>query len=579
MSTVAFITFIIALATVLGIILGEIKIKGIGLGIGGVLFSGIFIGHFAHEFYGLTIRTAGTLTAEGEILSYVQEFGLMLFVYAIGVQVGPSFFSSLRSVGAKLIGLVAIILLMGCTIALILHFSGFLTVDAMVGVYAGAITNTPSLGAGTQMIRDMSAVLADKGLVPSEIGFNELIVPSAYAMAYPFGVVGLLLTMILIRIIFKVDIEKEAQKYQESKQSGRPAISTANVQVKNLNMVGKQIIEIPAVKLGKVVCSRIKRNNDLFTPRHELELQEGDVIHLVGIPKFIDETIELLGQRTNEVLTTRGSQITVEKINVTSNHVCGKKIESLNLESRFNIVISRIIRSGVQFIPAPNMQLQFGDTLNVIGHKEDIQKAAKIVGNSNAELHKVAMLPIFIGLILGILLGNIPVSISGVPAPMKLGIAGGPLVVAILLSRFGQALTFNKMHWNIPLAGLSALREIGICLFLSIVGINAGASGFWETLTKGPGFSWMCFGVLITFIPLFTIGVFAYKIAKVNYLTLCGMLAGSSTNPPALAFANSIHSNPEAASLGYATVYPLTMFLRILSPQIMIIIAVLISGL
>ena len=539
MATIPFLTLAISIAAVLGILLGEVRYRGIGLGIGGVLFSGIFVGHFAHEWFGLTIRTAEGATAAGEILGYVQEFGLILFVYAIGVQVGPSFFASLRSMGAKLIGWVLIIIVMGCSIALILHFVGYVNIDAMVGMYSGAITNTPALGAANQMILDMQQVM---GADAKANGFDQTVVPSAYAMAYPFGVCGILLTMILLRIIFRVDIAKAGQEYQDAKSGGKPAIDTTNVVVTKPEYFGKQLGQLQGIKDESYVISRIKRGNELIVPHHETVIAEGDVLHLVGAKPQLDRAVERMGVLAENVFTTS------------------------------------LMRAGVQFVPTHDMRLQFGDYLNVLGTAENINAAAKTLGNSDTELHKVAMLPIFIGLILGILLGSIPIPVSGVPAPMKLGIAGGPLVMAILLARFGGTWTGNRIRWYMPTAGLSALREIGITLFLSIVGINAGASGFWQTLTQGPGFSWMCWGTLVTFIPLIVVGILAYKISKVNYLVLSGMLAGSYTDPPALAFANGLHSNPEASSLGYATVYPVTMFLRILSPQIMIIIAILASG-
>lgn len=579
MSTVAFLTLAIAVAAMLGILLGSIKIKGVGLGIGGVLFSGIFVGHFSHELFGLTIRTAeGALTGPGEVLHYVQELGLILFVYAIGVQVGPSFFSSLRSMGVKLVGWVLVIIFMGCAIALSLHFMGIIPVDAMIGIYTGAITNTPALGAGTQMIHDMSVSLSANGFDPIAEGFNELVVPSAYAMAYPFGVCGILLTIIVIRIVFKIDVDEECDKYLKSKSSGVPAITTINVKVNNPDYFQKKLEDIPGLKEGRVVCSRVKREKELLVPHHDLILQDGDILHLVGVPKDVNSTAKIIGKPSAELLTTRGTKISVQRIVVTNPHVYGKTLASLHLDTRFDVVVSRVFRSGIQFVPSQNMQLQFGDTLNVVGLEDDIKAAGKVVGNSVAELHKVPMLPIFIGLFLGICLGSIPIPVSGVPAPLKLGIAGGPLVMAILLARFGETWTFQKLHWYIPQAGLSALRELGITLFLSIVGISAGASGFWETL-QGPGLSWMLYGSLITIIPLMIVGIIAYKVSKVNYLTLAGMLAGSSTDPPALAFANSLHSNSEASSLGYATVYPVTMFLRILSPQIMIVITVIFSDL
>ena len=577
MSSIAFLTLAISVASALGILLGSIRYRGIGLGIGGVLFSGIIVGHFSHEFFDLTIRTAEGITTQGSILTYVQEFGLILFVYAIGVQVGPSFFSSLRSMGAKLNLFAFLIVFLNCAIALTLHFTGILSVDAMVGVYSGAVTNTPALGAATQMIRDISAVLTDSGFDPVAGGFYEFDVPSAYAMAYPFGVCGILAVIIIIRLIFRIDIESEADSYFKHKSAGKPSVTALNVKLLNKEFCGKKIIELPGVKDGFVVISRVKRGDELLVPHHDLILQENDTLHLVGVPTHIGNTAKVIGQPSAETLTTRGTKISVQRLAVTNRHVYGKTLGALSLDTRFQLVVSRIIRSGVQFVPTPDMKLQFGDVLNVVGQDKNIKEAAAVVGNSNAELHKVAMLPIFIGLILGVLLGSIPIPISGVPAPLKLGIAGGPLVMAILLSRFGATWTFNKMHWDMPTAGLSALREIGITLFLSIVGINAGASGFWHTLTSGPGFIWMCCGALVTFIPLLLVAIIAYK-SKVNYLILSGTLAGTYTDPPALAFANSLHSNPEAASLGYVTVYPLSMFMRILSSQIIIVIAVLAMG-
>ena len=431
MSTIPFLTLTISIAAILGILLGEVRYRGIGLGIGGVLFSGILVGHFFHEWFGLTVRTAEGLTSAGEILTYVQEFGLILFVYAIGVQVGPSFFASLRSMGAKLIGWVVIIIVMGCSVALCLHFIGIVKIDAMVGMYSGAITNTPSLGAANQMILDMQNVLGQQGIDAKAQGFDEFIVPSAYAMAYPFGVCGILLTMILIRIIFRVNIEEEGR------------ITTTNVTVLSKDFIGKPLSAIPGVLEETFVCSRIKRDHELIVPHNNTVLQENDILHLVGPKDKIDPVITAVGKVVENIFstTTRGTNIVVQRIVVTNNAVIGKEFGTLHLEERFDVVASRLYRAGVQFIPSHDMKLQFGDSVNVIGTKEHIASAAKVLGNSNAALHKVAMLPIFIGLVLGILLGSIPIPVSGVPAPLKLGIAGGPLVMAILLSRFGESLT------------------------------------------------------------------------------------------------------------------------------------------
>ncbi len=573
MSTIAFLTLCVSIGAVLGILLGQIRYRGIGLGIGGVLFSGILVGHFAHEWFGLNIRTDGALTAEGNILNYVQEFGLILFVYAIGVQVGPSFFASLRGMGVKLIGWAVCIILGGCVISLILYFSGIVPLDAMIGMYSGGITNTPALGAGTAMISDMAAALKEQGIDPAAAGFDPGVVPSAYAMAYPFGVCSLLITIIAVRIIFGISIEKSGEEYKNGKSNGKPSIITENVEIENGNFEGKTINDIPGIEAGFVVCSRIMRAGQLSVPSHTMQLKVGDVLHLVGLPQNLARASLALGKVSDKILTSHGSAISVRHLIVTNNHVLGKPLGSLDLEAQYDIVVSRVIRAGVNMVAAPDLRLAFGDEINVVGRMENIEKAGRAVGNSSATLTKVPMLPIFVGLLLGILLGNIPIPIPGVPAPLKLGLAGGPLVMAILLSRFGDTWTHNMMHWRLPGPALSAFREMGITLFLTIVGINAGASGFWQTLTHGDGFYWMCWATLISLIPLFVVAVLALKFSKVNYLVLSGMLAGSYTDPPALAFSTGMYKDPEAASIGYATVYPVVMFLRILSPQIMIVIA------
>ncbi len=579
MSTIAFITLTIAIGAVLGILLGQVRYRGVGLGIGGVLFSGIFVGHFAHELFGLTIRNAeGVLTAQGSILSYVQEFGLILFVYAIGVQVGPSFFATLRGMGVKLIGWAVTIVLLGATISMILFFCGIVPLDVMIGMYSGGVTNTPALGAGTQMINDMAEAFKAEGKDAVAMGLNSLIVPSGYAVAYPFAVCSLLIVMVAAKAIFSIDINKAGEEHANAKRGGSATITAENVEVLSEEFVGKKISDIPGVNSKDIVVSRLKRNGQLSNPSADTELEQGDIIHIVGLPDFVNNAAAALGHETKVSLTTHGTNIAVRHIIITNDAVMGRTLASIDIEKKFGIVISRIIRAGVQFMPNPDFKLALGDELNVVGKPSDIAAAGKIVGNSSQVMHKVAMLPIFLGLFLGILLGNIPIPIPGVPAPLKLGLAGGPLIMAILLSRFGDTWTFNHMHWRLPAPALSAFREMGITLFLTIVGICAGANGFWATLTEGDGLSWMAWATLISFIPIAIVGFLAIKLSHVNYLTMCGMLAGSYTDPPALAYANGMYKDPEAASLGYATVYPFVMFLRILTPQIMVIIGVAFLG-
>jgi len=572
MSSLALLIIYISVGAVLGIALGQLKYKGVGLGIGGVLFSGILVGHIANAYFGFELHTQTGLTAEASILHFLQEFGLMLFVYGIGIQVGPSFFAALRGSGLKLLTLAISIIVLGCCIALALFYCGIVTPDAMVGMYSGAITNTPALSAGTIMVSDLAQAFAQAGQDPLALGFDAAKVPKAYAVAYPFGVCAILITMILIRSVFKVSIDAAGNDYAQSKSKGVDEPIVSNVEVQNSDYIGKTIGDIPCIKDGTVVCSRIKRNGELSVPAKDLVLQKGDLLHLVGGAKYVSKASMAVGTETKDVLTTHGSTISVRHLIITNNNVMGRTLGDLDLESQFGLVISRVIRSGVQFMPTKNLRLALGDELNVIGTVENIKKAGKVVGNSSATMNHVAMMPIFIGLFLGMLLGSIPIPLPGVPAPMKLGVIGGTLVVAILLARFGDTITFNRIHWRLPSAALSAFKEIGITLFLTIVGINAGANGFWEELTHGLGLHWMAWATLISIIPLLIVGFVGYKVFKVNYLVLSGVLAGACTDPPALAYANNMYKDAEASSIGYATVYPFVMFLRILSPQIMLII-------
>lgn len=572
MSSLALLVIYISVGAVLGIALGQLKYKGVGLGIGGVLFSGILVGHIANHYFGFELHVPGGVTAEASILHFLQEFGLMLFVYAIGIQVGPSFFAALRGNGLKLISLAVSIIVLGCGIALSLFYCGIVTPDAMVGMYSGAITNTPALSAASLMVTDIGTALQGLGKDPIALGLDVTKVPKAYAVAYPFGVCSILITMILIRAVFKVSVDSEGQAYHDSKNVGRDAPIVSNVQVENSDYIGKTVGDIPCVKEGTVICSRIKRDGVLSVPSKDLVLKKGDLLHLVGGSKFVSKASIALGTETKDVLTTHGSTISVRHLIITNNNVMGRTLSDLDLEGHYNLVISRVFRSGVQFMPTPDLKLALGDELNVIGTLDNIKKAGKVVGNSSATMNHVPMMPIFIGLFVGMLLGSIPIPIPGVPSPMKLGVIGGTLISAILLARFGDTWTCNKMHWRLPTAALSAFKEIGITLFLTIVGINAGANGFWEELTHGLGLHWMAWATLISIIPLLIVGFIGFKVCKVNYLVLSGVLAGSYTDPPALAYANNMYKDAEASSIGYATVYPFVMFLRILSPQIMLII-------
>ncbi|MDO4626064.1 MAG: transporter [Pasteurellaceae bacterium] len=463
MSDIAVTISLLSLVAVIGLGFGSLKIKGVGLSIGGVLFGGILVSHFNHKF---------GLTLDAHTLHFIQEFGLILFVYSIGIKVGPTFFSSLKRSGLKLNGLAVLIVLLNIILVIILHKTSNVPLDILLGIYSGAVTNTPSLSAGQQ-------ILAELGMQ----GVNESMGMS-YAVAYPFGICGILLTMWLVRIFFKIKIKQEAAKFELE--------------------IGEQMQQTPTTLTIKVTNGHL----------HQVQLQ-----HVPGIKS--------------------------------------QKMQCL-----------QFIRNGVSLEPNLEQHIRVDDMLKLQGPSDLMDRAVGMLDNVQTKLQQVHMLPIFLGIGLGVLMGSIPFSIPGMPADLKLGLAGGPLVVALLLARIGN---IGKLNWFMPQSANLALRELGIVLFLSAVGLKSGAH-FIETLTQGAGLTWMSYGAIITFVPLMTVGLIARAYYKMNYLSLCGLLAGSMTDPPALAFANAICQDSGAAALSYATVYPLVMFLRIISPQLLAIL-------
>ncbi|WP_279146362.1 putative transporter [Photobacterium carnosum] len=548
MSDIALSISILSLVAVLGLWMGNWRIKGVGLGIGGVLFGGIIVGHYT-ETMGVTLNA--------HTLHFIQEFGLILFVYTIGIQVGPGFFASLRSSGLKLNGFAALVVLLGCLVAIMLYVVFDVPLPILLGIYSGAVTNTPALGAGQQILSELgiSADLLD-------------ITGMGYAVAYPFGICGILITMWLLRLIFKVNIDQEATVYNSNSGDKKEGLQTLNVAVRNPNLNGLTFVQIPAITEGAIICSRLKRGNQLSIPKKSTTIELNDVLHLVGTKVALEKARLVIGDIVDISLSTKGTDLHVERLVVTNEIVLGKKIRELELKEKYDVVISRLNRAGVELVPNSQTSLQFGDILNLVGSKDAIAAVSGMVGNAEQKLQHVQMLPVFIGIGLGILLGSIPLYLPGFPAALKLGLAGGPLIVALILARIGS---IGKLYWFMPPSANLALREIGIVLFLAVVGLKSG-SGFVDTLVNGDGFSWMAYGALITFIPLVITGCIARMFGELNYLSMCGMLAGSMTDPPALAFANGLHPSNGAAALSYATVYPLVMCLRILSPQILAIL-------
>ncbi|EGI3897651.1 putative transporter [Escherichia coli] len=548
MSDIALTVSILALVAVVGLFIGNVKFRGVGLGIGGVLFGGIIVGHFVSQ--------AG-MTLSSDMLHVIQEFGLILFVYTIGIQVGPGFFASLRVSGLRLNLFAVLIVIIGGLVTAILHKLFDIPLPVVLGIFSGAVTNTPALGAGQQILRDLGTPMA----MVDQMGMS-------YAMAYPFGICGILFTMWMLRVIFRVNVETEAQQHESTRTNGGALIRTINIRVENLNLHNLAIKDVPILNGDKVICSRLKREETLKVPSPETVIQLGDLLHLVGQPADLHNAQLVIGQEVDTSLSTKGTDLRVERVVVTNENVLGKRIRDLHFKERYDVVISRLNRAGVELVASSDISLQFGDILNLVGRPSAIDAVANVLGNAQQKLQQVQMLPVFIGIGLGVLLGSIPVFVPGFPAALKLGLAGGPLIMALILGRIGS---IGKLYWFMPPSANLALRELGIVLFLSVVGLKSGGD-FIHTLVDGEGLSWIGYGALITAVPLITVGILARMLAKMNYLTMCGMLAGSMTDPPALAFANNLHPTSGAAALSYATVYPLVMFLRIITPQLLAVL-------
>ena len=548
MSDIALTVSILALVAVVGLFIGNVKFRGIGLGIGGVLFGGIIVGHFVSQ--------AG-MTLSSDMLHVIQEFGLILFVYTIGIQVGPGFFASLRVSGLRLNLFAVLIVIIGGLVTAILHKLFDIPLPVVLGIFSGAVTNTPALGAGQQILRDLGTPME----MVDQMGMS-------YAMAYPFGICGILFTMWMLRVIFRVNVETEAQQHESSRTNGGALIRTINIRVENPNLHDLAIKDVPILNGDKIICSRLKREETLKVPSPDTIIQLGDLLHLVGQPADLHNAQLVIGQEVDTSLSTKGTDLRVERVVVTNENVLGKRIRDLHFKERYDVVISRLNRAGVELVASGDISLQFGDILNLVGRPSAIDAVANVLGNAQQKLQQVQMLPVFIGIGLGVLLGSIPVFVPGFPAALKLGLAGGPLIMALILGRIGS---IGKLYWFMPPSANLALRELGIVLFLSVVGLKSGGD-FVNTLVNGEGLSWIGYGALITAVPLITVGILARMLAKMNYLTMCGMLAGSMTDPPPLAFANNLHPTSGAAALSYATVYPLVMFLRIITPQLLAVL-------
>lgn len=540
--SILLLSFVIAA----GIQLGKIKVFGVSLGITLVLFVGIILGHF-----GFTINH--------NVIHFFKEFGLILFVYSVGMQVGPGFFSSFKQGGITLNMLACGIVFLGVATAIILHFVTGIPMPTMVGILSGAVTNTPGLGAAQQAYSDMHGV-----------GDNTIAL--GYAVAYPLGVIGIILAIIFVRYAFRVNFDKENEQLNNEDASHQNEAKPISLIVKNPAIFGKKVSELSnLLEHHDFVISRIWRDSDkkIEIASANTLLQENDKIFVITteteaetIKAFIGEEIDM--ERKQWIRME--SQFVNRRILITKPELNGKRLGQLKLRKLYGINITRINRAGVDLVATPGLTLQVGDRVNVVGTETAISNVEKVLGNSMKRLNEPNLITIFIGIALGIILGSLPISFPGIPQPVKLGLAGGPLVVAILISRFGykyKLVTYTTQSANLM------LREIGITLFLACVGISAG-DGFVDTIVNNGGFAWIGYGFIITIVPLLIIGSIGRYFCKINYFTLMGMIAGSTTDPPALAYSNATAGN-DAPSVGYATVYPLAMFLRVLTAQLLIL--------
>ncbi|MBC7950237.1 MAG: putative transporter [Rhodospirillaceae bacterium] len=539
MHGVAQALLVLSAVAALGLTLGQIKIAGVRLGVGGALFAGLAFGHFG-------------IGMDATMLSFAREFGLVLFVYAIGVAVGPGFFQAFKKDGLALNLMAVAIVALGTLTAVLVHLLGGIELPAALGILSGAVTNTPSLAAGQQ-------VLATLG-VPN----GGTVLGQAYAVAYPFGIVGILLSMLFLRFVFGLNTKVAAKEFEDARIANYTAVETVNVEVRNPAVVGCQLRDLDELREMGVVLSRVLHDGSQHVVSAEDVLAEGDVVLAVGPRNKLDQLKRLIGPVAQvDLKAMQSADVTWERMVVTHSGVLGKSLGELNLRACYNVVISRLNRGGLELVPGAHLKLQFGDMLTVVGDPASFPEVAALVGNRSKALQETQMVPIFIGIALGMLLGSLPIAIPGLPAPVQLGLAGGPLIVAILLSRLGH---IGPVVWFMPPAVNHMMRDLGIALFLAAVGVKSG-QGFVDTLVHGDGLKWVAFGAVVTLVPLMIVSVVGYWLTRTNYLSLCGVLAGSMTDPPALAFAQGM-SPSEAPILAYATVYPLVMVLRVIAPQV-----------
>lgn len=546
--SVAHIALLYALVIAIGVLLGKIKFFGISLGVTFVLFTGIIAGHFG-------------MTAPINIITFVQDFGLILFVFMIGLQVGPGFFESFRKGGITLNGLATATVLLNVIVMFACYFIFFDTqnpknLPMMVGTLYGAVTNTPGLGAANEAL---SSVFP-KGAAPQ--------IASGYACAYPLGVLGIIGATILIKYLCKVKLEEEEKALNEdAEENAHIKPHMMHLQVTNSYLAGRTLLQIHDFLNREFVCSRILHEGHVSIPNKDTVFELGDQIYIVCAEADAEAIVAFIGPEIQVAWEQQDQPLVSKRILVTRPSINGKTLGQMHFSSVYGVNVTRITRQGIELFASSNLALQVGDRVMVVGPEDLVIRVSDVLGNSIKRLEAPNIATIFVGIIIGIIFGSLPIAIPGMPVPMKLGIAGGPLIIAILIGRYGYK--FRLITYTTTSANMM-LRETGLVLFLASVGIKAGA-GFFETVVQGDGLKYVYTGFLITIIPILIIGTIARLKFKFNYFTIMGMIAGTYTDPPALAYANQICSK-EAPAVGYSTVYPLSMFLRILTAQLIILL-------
>ncbi|MBQ7878342.1 MAG: putative transporter [Bacteroidaceae bacterium] len=543
---IAHTVLVLSLVIAAGVMLGRIKIAGVSIGVTWILFVGIAAGHFG-------------MTVNHDTLHFIKEFGLILFVFSIGLQVGPGFFSSFKEGGLKMVGCGAAVVALGAITTYVIHLITGTPITTMVGVMSGAVTNTPGLGAAQQAYTDAT-------------GINDNTIALGYAVAYPLGVIGVILSLIAIRFITKVNFSEE-NKALEDMRGEQTNVERLSVEFTNTALQGQTISHARELIKRQFVISRIMHHDGSITIADgESPLKLGEKLRVICSPEDSEAVSVFFGQRieiSKEEWGTFGEsqvQLVSRRIVITKPEINGKKFSDLRLRTKYGINITRVNRAGIDLIPYQGMELQMGDRVMVVGNESAIEQVANVLGNSLKKLREPQLLTIFFGIALGVLLGSIP--LVNIPQPVKLGLAGGPLIVAILIGRFGphfHLVTYTTMSANLM------LREIGLAMFLAGVGIGAG-DGFIDAIVNG-GYNWIGYGFIITVLPVMLVGLFARLKLKMNYYTLMGLIAGSTTNPPALGYSNTVSGN-DMPALGYATVYPVVMFLRVLVAQLLVLMVI-----